>query len=329
MIMKKMKISIISNLAIIGMLSICSVSCKQEIISEVDCKITLDPENTYYAGEPVKFNVDGQIDNLLFYSGEIGSQYKNKDRFTVPIEDVKKAALTLDYQARYGVAGALEVYITNDFEGLKGNDGTYDRKLMDSLYRKGMPGWEKLEYNEGASTRWTTQTYDVSKYIDNIVLAFHWNVASYTQTQRTYWIKGKIELDMEGTQPVNMSIRDLGFQHVAMNADVDAYKKNAGNGSLILNKPETADVIFQGIGANNLTYALNAWVITKPSPLNKVSNDKGVVIKNQINYMDSFTYTWDEPGNYTVNIVGVNSNIGGSYKEVYEYNVTILDKVSK
>lgn len=57
-------------------------ACQHDVIYEVDYNITLDNENTYYAGEPVKFNITGEVENLVFYSGETGSQYVYKDRFS-------------------------------------------------------------------------------------------------------------------------------------------------------------------------------------------------------------------------------------------------------
>ena len=51
-------------------------SCQHDVIYEADYNVTLDKENTYYVGEPVKFNITGEVDNLLFYSGETGHQYR-------------------------------------------------------------------------------------------------------------------------------------------------------------------------------------------------------------------------------------------------------------
>ena len=44
-------------------------SCQHDVIYKADYNVTLDPANTFYAGDPVKFNFDGEVDNLLFYSG--------------------------------------------------------------------------------------------------------------------------------------------------------------------------------------------------------------------------------------------------------------------
>ena len=70
-------------------------ACSQKIVFDVDYNVTLNPENTYVAGEPVRFDITGNVDNLLMYTGEIGSEYRYKDRYEVAIEDVKSATLDL------------------------------------------------------------------------------------------------------------------------------------------------------------------------------------------------------------------------------------------
>jgi hypothetical protein len=303
-------------------------SCQQDVVYEVDYNITLDPENTYYVGDPVKFNIDGDVDNLLFYSGETGSQYIYKDRFEVPIEDVLSATLTLDVQARYGDAGALEIWVSKDFAGINGeSDADGDRKTIKDLIEAGMPGWTKLDYQEGASTKWTTQDFEMTDYLSNLCIAFHWCPKDPTKTQRTYWINGKVSLEMAGTEPSTMTLTNLGMKSVMMNQEVDAYKKNAGNGSIRFdNATNAGEICYQGVGANALAYAIDGWVFTNPRPLNKVANDKGTVIKDLQNYLHSYEYTWSKPGTYKVTFLGRNENYAAASEDLQEFTITILER---
>lgn len=307
-------------------LAFIAISCSQEVVYEIDYTVSLDPENTYKAGEPVKFNFKGDVDNIVFYSGETGHQYQYRNRYEVDAQAVKSAALNLDYQARYGDAGALEVWVSNSFEGLSGTDAAADKALIKSIVDGGMQGWERLQYDEGASTIWTSQEYPVDNYMSSFSIAFHWCPKDYTKTQRTYWINGALNLSLEGLDPQSVDFSSLDFVSVMMNDEIeDPYIKNNGNGSIVLNKPTTADIIFQGIGANKLPYAIDGWVISKPTALNKVDNDKGQVIKNLQNYLHSFEYTWNEPGTYTVTFAGSNSNYAGSSHKETEITVTIFE----
>lgn len=307
--------------------AVAAASCTQDVVYEIDYTVSLDKENTYLAGDPVKFNFNGSVDNIVFYSGETGHQYQYRNRYEVDEAAVKSAALQMEYQARYGDAGALEVWISNSFEGLSGDNAAADKALMKSIVEGGMQGWTKLDYNEGKSQVWTNQEYAVNDYMTSFCIALHWCPKDFTKTQRTYWINGGLSLDLEGMEPQTVDFSSLDFVSVMMNDEVeDPYIKNNGNGTIILNKPATADIIFQGVGANKLTYAIDGWVVSKPTPLNKVDNDKGQVIKNLQNYLHSFEYTWTEPGTYTVTFAGTNSNYAGASSKNHEITLTIFDK---
>ena len=315
------------KIVMIGAVAALAAACTQNVVYEIDYTVSLDKENTYMAGEPVRFNFDGLVDNIVFYSGEIGHQYKFKDRYEVPMESVKEADMNIEYQARYGEAGALEVWVSNSFEGLNGSDGAADRAAIKAMVDGGMEGWTKLDYQEGASTKWTSQNYDLKDYMNGFSIAFHWNPPTNTKTQRTYWINGDITLDLEGMNPSVIDFTSLDFIPVMMNEEIeDPYYKNNGNGTINLNKRE-ADIVMQGVGANALPYAIDGWLISKPIPLNKVSNDQGTVIKNLQNYLHTFEYTWTEPGTYTVTFVGTNSNYAGRSEKVHEFTIIVLPKL--
>ena len=315
------------KIVMIGAVAALAAACTQNVVYEIDYTVSLDKENTYMAGEPVRFNFDGLVDNIVFYSGEIGHQYKFKDRYEVPMESVKAADMNIEYQARYGEAGALEVWVSNSFEGLNGSDGAADRAAIKAMVDGGMKGWTKLDYQEGASTKWTSQNYDLKDYMNGFSIAFHWNPPTNTKTQRTYWINGEITLDLEGMNPSVIDFTSLDLVSVMMNEEIeDPYYKDKGNGTINLNKRE-ADIVMQGVGANALPYAIDGWLISKPIPLNKVSNDQGTVIKNLQNYLHTFEYTWTEPGTYTVTFVGTNSNYAGRSEKVHEFTIIVLPKL--
>lgn len=316
------------NILIAVLPALCTMaSCEQQIVDKVECDITLDASNTYYAGDPVRFVLDGNADNVLFYSGEMGAQYQYKDRYTVSVDQINSAMLDMQYQARYGYAGGLDIYVSDSFEGLKGDDGEADRATMQAMYDGGMQGWVKLDYDEGGSTKWTSQSYDVSSMLDNFCLAIHWHpVRDGRSAQRTYWVNGDITLDMQGSAPSSMSITALNPVVVMMNEELDPYHKNKGNGSIRFDNPTAAAICFQGVGATVLSYALDGWVVTTPSALNKVDNDKGTVIKNLQNYMDSYEYVYDEPGNYTATFVCRNANYKDESEVVRQLSFSVMDK---
>lgn len=306
-------------------------SCQQKIVYPVDYKITLDSSNTYYAGDPVKFNIAGDVDNLLFYSGEQGHEYKNKDRFTIPLEDVLEAEFGLQIQARYGLPDGLDIYISKDFDGLAGNDAQADKARIKEMYEGGMKGWEKLVYEEGASKVTTSHGYPISDYLDNFAIAFHYHpVYNGKDAQRTYWVNGGVDIEVKGMAPSTIDLSSFDFTSVMMNDEIeDPYIINQKNGSIVFDKPNVATIIFQGASGSALKYGVDGWVFSKGKPLNSVDNDKGIVVKNLQNYVSEFEYMFDKPGTYEVTFVGRNSNVGGTSEQVLSMQVTIMDRPVK
>ncbi len=320
--MKKSIILMAGLLAVFG--------CKHDIVRPSEFQVTLDEGNSYLAGEPVRFNFSGEVENIIFYSGETGHQYKYKDRYTVPQEDVQSISLNLQTMARYGLAGAMEIWVTNKFEGLKGDDGAADRATVKAMVEGGMQGWTKLPWEEGASTKWANQTIgtnegdpDLGALADNFCIAFHWCPPATTSTQRTYWVNGSLHLEIAGTNPTNTDITKLNFKTVMMNEELDPYHVNKGNGSIVLNNPNTASLIFQGVGANALSYCLDGWAISTPSPLNRVANDQAIVIKDMQNYLHHYEYVFAEPGEYDLYFVGSNNNYMDKSSKTVSMKVTI------
>lgn len=311
-------------------------SCEHEIARVADFDIVLSSENKYIAGEPVVFELIGDVDNLLFYSGELGSKYQHRDRYSVPVEDVKSASLNLEFQARYGTQDALEVWVSTEFSGLDTDNGEVDRKTISDMVN-GMKGWTRLNYAEGPSGEWTAQSYSLTDSLtskQNFSLAFHWNPKSHRDTtgkylaQRTYWVNGSFTFDIDSVKAMPIDLSELIFTTVMMNEEIDdPYLKNSGNGSIVLNST-SADIVFQGVGdKDSLNFAIDAWAISSPIDLNSVANDQGLVIKNQQNYLKTYSYIWSEPGTYVVTFVGMNSNYMGATSEVREIILTILENI--
>ena len=326
-----MKKKIISYMSLVSFaIPVLLAGCTQDdILYEADYNVTLDKNNTYYAGDPVTFNFDGEVDNLLFYSGETGHEYQYRDRYTVGIDDVEAVTLDLQIYPRYG-KGSLQIWYSNEFAGLSGNDGAADRTVMSQQEEGGMQGWKNIyssATNEPSITSGNpiSVTMDVTDAKTNFSLAFLWDHSDPAQTQRTYWINGSLSVKAKDIDYlITTDLSDLFMTTVMMNEEVDPYYKNAGNGSIVLNGDQ--DINFQGCNADAVDYLLKGWVVTTPQTLNAVQNDQGTVVKNMQNYMTSYSYTYDEPGTYTAVFVGRNANYVGSSELVKEVTVTILDR---
>ena len=55
-------------------------ACNKKEVAAPNFSVSLDPANTYKAGENVTFIFSGNPNNLTFWSGETGKQYEFRDR---------------------------------------------------------------------------------------------------------------------------------------------------------------------------------------------------------------------------------------------------------
>lgn len=312
-------------------------SCQHDVIYEVDYNVTLDKENTYYVGEPVKFNIDGEVDNIVFYSGETGSQYVYKDRYQVSAADIESVKLEMNYEPRNGLKGGLKVYYTDKFDGLAGNDQAADREKLTAMSAD-MTDWIEMPWTEGDNKTEVKHTYDIPlEMFENLSLAFYWEpVFKANNAQRTYLVSGNFLLGMKGLEdPIPVSLKNMAFTSVMMNPEYDdAYKTDNDKGSILLNgtmkfttSQVVADIVFSGFSKNH-DFGSKGWLIGNMPKLDvvNVDPDKGTVIKNLQNYLHSYEYTWTEPGTYEVVFVGRNENYASASEEVFKYTITILEK---
>lgn len=317
-----------------------TAGCEQKgMYTEVDFNVTLDASNTYYAGEPVVFNISGNPDNLVFYSGEMGSDYRYHDRYQVPEEDVEAMTLSLSLQHRFGDTGgkALDIYYTNDFKGLSGNDAQADKVLLQEMLDGGMQGWTKVEYKDETvkSGVWETVTADLSGCISNLCIAFHWHPDADEEGERidTYFANGELTVDISGTETSRYDLETLmGTTTVMMSDQIeDPYHRENTNGWIRFGLSDAAISFAGGFyiknpndGSAGIDHTCEGWLVSTPRAFNSAEPDTGTAIKNIQNYLPSYSYTYEEPGTYDAVFVGANSNYMGASQEVKHVRVTVL-----
>ncbi len=305
-----------------------ATSCEQDIYQEIDFSVSLSEGNTYAVGDEVKFDFDGNANYILMYTGQLGSEYQYRERTEVAMEDLETCVLKMDVQARYGLADVLDFYVAPTFEGLSGLDADADYEKMLAVEASEYEGWDQLDFTDGASTYWASYEYDITEYADGFTLAMHWNPYDYTSnTQRTYWINASLEVQFAGYDPVTVSVSDMNFTALSM-SDAHAdnrYHINSGNGSVIFTSTTTADIIMQGVGANNLDYCLDYYVVSEPRKLNSISPDAPLDIKTLTDDVTSYSLVYDEPGEYTATFVATSANVYGSSQEIKSVTFTIVE----
>lgn len=339
--MKKKLIPYFAALAVLPAIAGCE---QANIYTDVDFDVTLDPSNTYQAGDPVVFNIKGNPDNLLFYSGESGHEYQYRDRYQTTAETVDSAVLFMQVQHRQGSTDALEIYYTDQFSGLAGNDAAADRATVTAMYDGGMEGWTRIPYSKPKAESNVYDTLSVklddNAILNNFCLAFYWNPPQPDPGERlfmdTYWLNGNLSVYFPGDAVMTYTVKSMMGQTIMLDEAIEnPYLVSDGNGSIRLDA--TQDIVFAGgyyidnpgTEAENdgVDHYCNGWIFSVPRAFLTIEPDEGVVVKNLQNYTESFEYSFEEPGTYTVTFVGANENYLGSSSQVKEFKVNIIPPV--
>ena len=302
-------------------------ACQHKVEFDKEYHISLSEDNTYVAGQPVEFEITGNMDNILFYSGESGSEYIHRDRFHVSADQIKSATLTLQTQARYkdGVyKDALKIYVTDTFDGLRWDDGKSDRLKVKEMSESGMEGWTALEYVNGPHQEWVTQSFDITDYVDNFAVAFHWcpKIGEWGK----YYVIGDVCVEVEGMDPLHYNLHDFNINALMMSDTYSPYETGSANGQIYLNSVEYD---FGLMGSTGITHEVDGWVFSTPEQLGKVECDRGTVIKTIETTLNSYEYTWDKPGSYKVTFVSTDYVDGRGHREVLHFNINIVSKLSE
>lgn len=331
-----MKTKRITYLAAALGLVLAGSSCEhKEIYEPLEFSARLDPANTYRVGEPVTFNFEGNADYITVWNGDLGHEYRYRERTSVPMDYVESATLQIRLRQQYGNVNCLDLIASKEYQGLNGKDADADRQIVEAIGND-YNGWEVLEYTPNKSNIVQTYTYDITKYKENFAFGMHFFQEAGT-AMRTYFIDPKVIVHLKdyGEQIHNYSSLNFITFSLANEHTSDPYIHNKdGNGNVKLagetGANNAANIVFPGFsaGAAGMPNPVNQWVLMQPMALNKIAPDTGQSIKGVTDDTKSYTYTYERPGTYTVTFLVGNGNYQGeSGIQTYEMTVTIIDPI--
>lgn len=314
--------------------------CSQDLEVPVSFSVRLSEENTFKPGETVKFLIDGDVDNIVFYSGESGHQYEYKNRYEYDTSDIESITLDVNYGIWYDQYQSpedptqLETYICTswDSDKITWSDFEADSTAFRKMLEEGMPGWEKLQYVDEIDKEHTYVPYSYkldAKYVEGLVIAFHFKPReTYDNAvwRRFYNIYGLLTTNFEQGTPFALNFFSMSWQTFTMNCIPEARYEYVRDECGV--KIATSGVYTIRFDARRYysdgRYPLpEAWAICKPIKMNKANPDTGESIKNLQNVLREYRYVYETPGTYKAVFVGTNRNYKSSSRQVHEVEFTI------
>ncbi|TJZ59928.1 DUF5017 domain-containing protein [Sphingobacterium olei] len=285
------------------------LSCEKNIhVGHPDFEVKLTKTN-YRVGDTIRFEFSGKPDNITFYSGLPGADYRFRERTQVE-GGIPKAKIITQYGGGGNQVASLRLMVSNDLE--------------------------QLNAVGVAQATWTDITSQVDIATDaTIVESDFLELTPWVDVAKPFFMAFKFVGERDPvTRPGNWIVRGLqASTELSDGSEIPvAQLGNAGWTTIDVLNPATAwtirgnpiaDIVIIGGGPNS--DPSEDWLITKPLYFTKVPPDRGAPIQNiGSNRLSDYTYIYHAPGTYHVAFLASNSSAEDYKSVVREFEITIL-----
>lgn len=262
-----------------GLLLVGLVSCVEDEAPSVELKVALDKQ-VYQVGEPVTFKLNGNPDNIVFYSGEVGHNYAYKERYHADGD----LLVNFNSWVRYGdIYHNLKFLVSSDFSGV------YDKENVEAATWIDLS--DKFRFSVG-DDQTPSGEVNLKEYVGaaedaKLFVAFRYE--DEEKAQQNNWIIRSITLDCvsaEGVRSNLATMPTMGWKVVDFE-----------NTAVTWNTSSTSQI--QINGGNNQPKNVD-WIISQAFDARKTTPDTGVALKNISTTMDEYKYVYTKPGIYEV-----------------------------
>ncbi len=262
-----------------GLLLVGLVSCVEDEAPSVQLKVALDKQ-VYQVGEPVTFKLNGNPDNIVFYSGEVGHNYAYKERYHADGD----LLVNFNSWVRYGdIYHNLKFLVSSDFSGV------YDKENVEAATWIDLS--DKFRFSVG-DDQTPSGEVNLKEYVGatedaKLFVAFRYE--DEEKAQQNNWIIRSITLDCvsaEGVRSNLATMPTMGWKVVDFE-----------NTAVTWNTSSTSQI--QINGGNNQPKNVD-WIISQAFDARKTTPDTGVALKNISTTMDEYKYIYTKPGIYEV-----------------------------
>ncbi|PRD50790.1 DUF5017 domain-containing protein [Sphingobacterium gobiense] len=282
------------------------ISCEKNLqVDPPDFEVRLS-KTTYKVGDTIHFEFSGAPDNITFYSGLPGADYRFRERTQVE-GGIPKAKVITQYGGGGNQLESLRLMVSNDLE---------------ELTAEGI-----------AQAIWT----DVTSQVDiatnpTVVESDYLDLSPWVDTEKPFFIAFKFVGEKDPiTVPGNWIVRELqAVTELPDGSEIPvADRVNAGWSIIDVLNPASVwtiratDVVIIGGGRN--ADPSEDWLITKPLYFTKVPPDTGTPIQNiGSNLLSDYSYTYTTPGTYHVAFLASNASADDYKSVVREFEITIV-----
>lgn len=268
--------------ALISVILILSViSCTKYEAPSSNLEVTVD-KSTIKVGEPVTFKFNGNPDNIVFYSGEYGHDYAEKNNY----DRVGTLYFNFSSFVRNGViAQNISVLVSVDFNGI------YDMENIKSSTWYDMSdeftfssGKDNVPSGEVNINNFLEEKKGSINATDNIYFAFnYYDYLDETRKLQNEWI-----------------IRSSNLRIVSPSGEESKLANMETFGWKGIPKVDITKARIRFYDHDKSTNSSDDWAVSKAYSIGGIPADSGVPLKNISTELNEYTYVYSKPGTYSV-----------------------------
>lgn len=291
-----------------GLLLVGLAACMEDEAPSVKLNVALDKQ-VYQVGEPVTFKLNGNPDNIVFYSGEVGHNYAYKERYHADGDLLVK----FNSWVRYGdIYHNLKFLVSSDFSGI------YDKENVEAATWIDLS--DKFRFSVG-DDQTPSGEVNLKEYVGaaedaRLFVAFRYE--DEEKARQNNWIIRSIALDCVSAEGVRSSLATMP----TMGWKVVDFE----NPAVTWNVSSTSQILIDG-GTNQPKNV--DWVISQAFDVRKTTPDTGVALKNISTTMDEYQYVYTKPGTYEVVFETTSDWYNGSDHGLTRVTVEVQGKVEE
>lgn len=231
------------------------------------------------AGVPVVFKIDGNADNIVFYSGEPGHEYSLRDRRFADNDFVVDFVSFTDQST--GVHDNFQILVSCDFNGIYDSENVAAATWIDVTDKFSLP--ETTGQNT-PSGQVSLKDYAGADNDDLVYIAFRYFDKDGTPVKNRWVVRSIniVKVSPEGGRFNLADIKSAGWQNVVMSG--------AANWTL-----PGSQLLAAG---NTATSDKDMWAVSAGFNIHTSEPSTGIVLKNIATNLNEYQYTYTEAGEY-------------------------------
>lgn len=297
-------------------------SCTADNLQKLSFDVALrNDASSIHVGEEVVFDFSGDPDYIVFWSGEDGHKYENRNRTSVQVDELVLSYGVLQRYGRQQTNNILSIKVSEDFSGDYTKEGI------------AAATWTELSQRDDKEKDWWVPSGDqnpafaaqgdLSAYKDKLFyIAFQYKtpekLTEGVQHPRVDITPVSLDKRFDGktVRAVNPQA-DMGFRHVRLSDE-----RYIGSGTGV----DATTIRFQAANdQTDLARNIEVWCISQPIDASRTATDKGEPIRSLTVPSDSYVHVFTEAGTYTVTFVARNANAWNTEELVREIVIEVLD----